>query len=495
MNNGGNSGISGNSGGAPPSLSTSHPRVLDFYARHPGVPFEQANLWLVEICESLFEKKARTESVAQMQSQLSLFTQSCAAQMEGLRGVLAALEDAAARNHGEAKAHLAAQLASQRRDCLADLKPVLDNQALCISEKCSHIADKNAASFGDKISLVILDQTPRLFQALKADLDVLALRKDKSLDDFASAFELKYCNMLKSLEPVYASIAALSAKNDLILRDLADFTAKFKSSSAKGKCSENLLSSVLHTMFPSGDVEDMTGVKASGDCILSRPHVAHRVMFENKNYERNVDKDEVEKFVRDVDALRTHAVLVSQKSGIAMKQNYQIEIHKGCVMVYIHHGEYSPEKLQIAVDIIDSMALRLAHLLLQDGAALHADGLGADHPDKHSLLLARDVLDRINDDYAHVVRQREAMALLLRDFHKKMAACIDDVRLPHLEDYLRPHYSIYAANKPHHPHASSTASPAETKEVCSHCNSYVANNKAALAAHRRGCLKKPPAKK
>ena len=488
--------------------------MLDFYARNPHVEFEQANLWLVEVMEALFEKKAQSESVAAMQAQLSLFAQSLGSQMAGVKGALGSLEDAVVRSHADGKAQLAAQLAATKREYLEDIRPVLENQALTLADKCASLADKNAAFFGERMALVLHDQTPRLFQdplrdmfsSLKCELDLLAAKKDKSVDEFAARFELKYANMLKSLEPVYASIASLQGQNDRIAQNLADFTAKFRSSNAKGRCSESLLSSVLHTMFPSGYVEDTSAVKASGDCVLARPNIPHRIMFENKHYERNVDREEVEKFVRDVDHLRMHAVLVSQKSGIAMKHNFQIELHKGCVLVFVHRGDYCADKLQIAVDIIDTLALRLAAIDAAQSAANNNNGVAGTSSSSscNAIAVPQELMDAINTDYAALVRRRENMLLLVRDFQKSIVHCIDEIQLPSLDALLRQHYSVYGAAATATATTTTAATTATiggaakrkasskaaaTNLVCDHCVDFVAQNKAALSAHRRACLK------
>ena len=46
------------------------------------------------------------------------------------------------------------------------------------------------------------------------------------------------------------------------------------------------------------------------------------------------------------------------------KQNYQIDIKGPYILVYIHNVEYCPYKIQIAVDIIDSLSNKLNGLNL-----------------------------------------------------------------------------------------------------------------------------------
>ena len=515
-------------------MQTSNARVVDFYARNPHISFEQANVWFVEIFETLFDKKGATESVALMNSQFSTFANMATAQMESLRVLLSSVDDSVTKGNHELKSYIMMQLTLMKREHVDDVKVVMENQMLTLNEKWSQISEKNSVFFTDKLSLVLNDQLPRFFHApiremhatLKTDLESVYARKDKNIDEFVNSFDLKYSNMLKSLDPVYNAITDMKLlvgnKCDNIARDVAEFTSKFtKNSSTKGRCSENLLSAVLDSLYPNGHIEDMSSNKASGDCVLSRPALTHKIMFENKNYERNVDKDEVEKFLRDVEHLRSHAVLVSQRSGISLKNNYQIEIHKGCIIVYVHKAEYLPERIQVAVDIIDSLAVRLQMLEKEENFDA-------------SLLLSQELMDLINDEYSAFVHSRENMSLLLRDFHKKMAGLIDDIRLPRLESYLKDRgYSIYSScgggggsggginssnagkrggnsNTTAVTTTAATKSPSRNGEpdtgtggdaaalpppplfTCGLCHKYTAASVKSMSAHRRGCIKKFP---
>ena len=52
---------------------------------------------------------------------------------------------------------------------------------------------------------------------------------------------------------------------------------------------------------------------------------------------RNAMITSIEKFLRDVEHQSCHGILISQKSGISRKQNFQVDIHNGYIVVYIHN--------------------------------------------------------------------------------------------------------------------------------------------------------------
>jgi hypothetical protein len=197
-------------------------------------------------------------------------------------------------------------------------------------------------------------------------------------------------------------------------------------------------------------------MKASGDFIMKR-NEKPTILFENKEYEHNVNKDEVIKFIRDIDVQNMNGVFLSQYSGISFKDNFQIDVHKGNVLVYIHNTEYSPEKIKIAVDIIDSLSVKIQELNI----------------DEHNNI-SKEMLDDINEEYQNFINQRELLITVLKDFQKKMTSQIESLKLPALEKYLEPKY----------------ANVRQKGITCNICNVFSASSKQSLSAHQRGCKKK-----
>lgn len=184
------------------------------------------------------------------------------------------------------------------------------------------------------------------------------------------------------------------------------------------------------------------------------------ILFENKDYKHNINKEEIAKFIVDVDNQNTHGIFLSQYSGIAFKQNYQIDIHKGKILVYVQNCEYSIDKIRIAVDIIDSLSLKLDDLFQDDNANT----------------ISKDLLDSINEEYQKYISQKESILMLLKDFTKKMTAQIEDIKFPELDKYLSQKYA-YVKN---------------SFFACDLCNNFNAPSKQSLSAHKRGCIKKNP---
>ena len=106
--------------------------------------------------------------------------------------------------------------------------------------------------------------------------------------------------------------------------------------------------------FPHGNIKNQSGIAQSCDFILTRQDKPD-ILFENKDYINNVPHEEIKKFIRDIEYQNKHGIMLSQHSGITQKQDYQIDIHGGNIMVFVHFVKYDESKLRVAVNLIDHL--------------------------------------------------------------------------------------------------------------------------------------------
>lgn len=299
---------------------------------------------------------------------------------------------------------------------------------------------------------------------------------DEAQNEFLSTIEFKLGNIIQNIQqPLYSTLNASEERlttnintikettnNSIVTQnkifvELEEFLGKYKSSTHKGKLGEEALSTVLHSIFNSAEIINTTGNKASGDFIMKRTDKPD-VMIENKEYNDNIPKEEVSKFIRDIDALNMSGIFISQHSGIAFKQNFQIDINKGNVLVYIQKCQYNPEYIRIAVDIIDNLSPKLKDFFTDDD----------------NCTISKDILDDINADYHSFISQKESLRTLLKDFTKRMITQIEELALPSLDRYLEPKYAYVK----------------DRFFKCDICDNFNGKSKQALSAHKRGCKKK-----
>jgi hypothetical protein len=230
-----------------------------------------------------------------------------------------------------------------------------------------------------------------------------------------------------------------------------------ENSSSKGKISENILYNILLSLYPTAQIDFVGTTKETGDIMLMRKDKP-TILFENKNYDKNVLQDEVKKFLRDVEHQNCSGIMLAQHYGITNKENFEIEINNTNVLVYLHKVEYDADKIKAAVDIVDHFKSTL-----EDNTAETGDVLTID----------KEVLDDINKEYQHFIANKLAHIKTIKDCQQKLIAQVEEFKIPNLENYLS---KLYATSS-------------SKNDVCEYCN-YVAKNSRALVAHYRGCSQK-----
>lgn len=175
--------------------------------------------------------------------------------------------------------------------------------------------------------------------------------------------------------------------------------------------------------------------------------------------DRNINTMEIKSFVKTSQEKSCHGILISQFTGITSKPNYHIDITNNRILVYIHQMEYSPDKLQIAVDTIDSISEKLSDFYFNAET-------------KYSV--PKEVLDDINREYQYFVLQKESISNALKDNYKKVLSQLDEIKFTSLDKFLSTRYT----------------SCKKQGFTCDLCNQFHVGTLKGLAAHKRGCTRK-----
>ena len=308
--------------------------------------------------------------------------------------------------------------------------------------------------------VILEDITKQLNSSVKSEnsineyissLDTKIQQFQQPIYSFINANQEQITNSLSSLKE---SNIVSQANQDKVLNDLGDFLNKYKTNSAyKGQSSEYMLGSVLNKMYPSSEVTDTRSMKECGDYMLKREGKLP-ILIENKNYDTNVNIDEIKKFLRDIKTQKCSGIFLSQYSGIVSKPNFFIEIHDSNVLVYLHNVEYSQDKIKTAIDVIDSLSNKLREL----NASENEEGI----------TIRKDVLDNINKEFQVFISQKELLTTTVKDFQKRILLQIEDLKMPDLTDYLNSKY----------------ASIQNQEWVCDVCKASF-TKKSSLASHKK----------
>lgn len=467
-------------------------RIWEFYNENKNIDIETANLLLLDFIETIFNEM--TDSNSNINAQLLSYINDNRNQIDFIKSNLSNINENISKLNTDIANNMMLQFVNLKKDYIDDVRQVIHNNTLSNNEKLSSLIEKNNIHLIDKTTLILNDVIPKnqehlnsqikntinhLHTLIAEDTNRLAknMNNDKSLQEFIHNFETKYNSMMQTIQqPLYSfftasenrineninvlketSATSLSSQTKL-QEELGEFLGKYNVSSNKGKFGEENLSTILNSMYQTAEIKNTSTTKSAGDFIMKRLDKP-TIMFENKDYKHNIDKEEIAKFIVDVENQGVNGIFLSQNSGISFKQNYQIDIHKGQILVYVQNCGYTPDKIRIAVDIIDKLASKIKDL-------------NEEEDEENSI--SKEILDTINEEYQVYIQQKESMMTLLKDFNKKITAQIDELKLPELDKYLSQKYAYVKT----------------TCFTCDLCNMFTCSTKASLSAHKRGCSKK-----
>jgi len=215
---------------------------------------------------------------------------------------------------------------------------------------------------------------------------------------------------------------------------------------------------ILNQMYCTSDVMQVSNTFGLYTLVMKRPNKP-KIVFANKDNDLNIELDDINNFIKFVEDNNCHGVFVSQNSGIASKPNYHIDYFNGNMVVYIQNTDYSQDKIKIAIDIIDNLSGKLLEFNKQT--------------DDNTIPTS--VLNDINKEYQLFISQKEALISVYKECQKKVLSQIDEIRFPCLDKYLSTKFTTQIQKQGF---------------KCDLCKSFNANNLKALAAHKRGCVRK-----
>ena len=310
-----------------------------------------------------------------------------------------------------------------------------------VKEIIKESATEQTRDLQHNIEMAMRNNTNTITERVGSEL----MREIEKLENMRGRNEGNIMNMLNNMEEKQ--------------KEVQEFLNNYKNSSIKGGLGENFLEGVLNEMYPSGEVTNTSKISQSCDFKLDRGNGYDIILIETKEYGRNVDLREVEKFKRDVDVQNQHAIFLSQKSGISTKNNYQFEFKGTNVLVYVHNVNYNSDLIRIAVNIIDSIAPKLREI------------------DKNIVenSISDELMNDLNIEMKNFIENKLNIIKNTKDFSKKMIEDIENISMPSLSKLL---FNKYGA---------STKEEGKGRYLCDICNVFRANNKRIMQTHKNQC--------
>lgn len=224
-----------------------------------------------------------------------------------------------------------------------------------------------------------------------------------------------------------SNIAELTNKNinvqTQLYTEMNEFLNKYRSSTVKGAVHETQLENLLSEMHTSAEVLNTTGLTDSGDFILKRKDKP-TILVENKQYNSNVPALEVKKFEDNCNTKGLHGIFLSQTSGIANRDNYQINYQNGNILIYLHRVDYCKEKIRAAIEMIDGLSVKLNQIREQQ------------EENNNDNIISKETLDEINIEYRKFALNKDKMISHIKETYKTSLSNMDELKMPSLDKYL-----------------------------------------------------------
>ena len=458
--------------------------ILSFYKENSNLNFVTMNHIFIDILKSLSSNLSNTINSTMNSKILSIVIDTHS-------------------NLNTIKSDIIIKLHETKKEYVEDIKTILQNNSLTNNEKINALIEKNNDSLLTKTTLIVNDVIPKsqdknymqiencikgFCSSITQDttkLLELTNKDDHHIDAVIKDIETQFSKMISTIQqPIFSFIQSSeertntgiqNVRDNLITQqldsnklttELHEFLQKYtNNSSVKGNVSETELFFLLQSIMPSDEIIKVSSDTATCDIKVNRMDINKpSILFENKDYTRSSSKDEIIKFERDLQIQKMHGIFISQKSPVALKNNFQIDIINGLIHIYIHYADYDPHKIKMAIDVIDSLDLKLKFL-------------EKSKEDEYSI--DKEDMDDILEEYRIFIVQKTQMIETIKSVTKQLIDKMEDIQLPKLKKLFMNLGNIENDND----------------FKCTFCISWTGKNKGSVSAHVRTCKLNPKNKK
>jgi hypothetical protein len=298
----------------------------------------------------------------------------------------------------------------------------------------------------DKILNIFNEKYNKLFEIISEQIS-----PDKTLQ----LIENKYNNIKEDIDKMKTYSELTTINQEKTNNDLLNYFGRNKKSSIIGQQGEDELYKVLCDLLPSSDIIKTGNESGKGDFLILREN-KNNILVETKHYNTNVKREEIEKFLRDIDNTNYNGIFLSQTSGIVNKTNYQIDIHNNNILIYIHNVDYDSNKINIAINLIDLLSEKIKKEDIKD------------------FKISNETLKNINNEYNNLINIRDKMLNELKDYYKKTIDNYNNLNILSLERILSLNYATHK----------------KILNTCEYCKKFECESLNSLARHKTACRKK-----
>lgn len=457
--------------------------ICAFYKAHPFININSINRLCIELLNTVIGKgdAISTNNFNHLISE-----------MTANKNAMLLLQDTVNSMKTENLTSIISELNEIKEEYLHELKTLVISET---TDKISMIMEANNANLLNKTVDVIRNVIPNInakqyddinrslysFQkTISSDTQNLLKSVDtQALKEYMNNFEIKSSLMLQNIQqPIISFISSSEErinknvtaikenitnaedKHISFVNNVTSMLDNYKQKQHLSHRSNNHFISFLTKSFRNADISSKLFGLDNATTIMKRI-TKPTILIQNYELDTNIHTDDINSFMNTISDENTCGILISQYSGVSNKNDFQIEFHDNNVVIFIHNADYSNTKIEAAVNIIDHLYFKLHQF--------NKTGINDD------FTIPKDILELINNEYQMFISQKNAVIDVLKESQKKVMAQLDEIKFPSLDKYLSSKYS---------------APIVKQGLKCDICKCYSANNLKALAAHKRGCMRK-----
>jgi len=342
------------------------------------------------------------------------------------------------------------------------LERVLDkSKPVDLAQELLNKFDNLKCEMKQQIQDVNAENKNNMRDLLRSEVGVDAISNNigKKIDGMSGLEREKMKNDINSTiqTSIGDKLTRIDVKNEELTSKFNEYIGRQENSNQKGRMSENELKATLDELFPTAIVDKISGEAHTCDIIIKRDE-KDDILIENKNYKTKVPVTEVNKFISDTENKEKHGIFISQYSPIANKDNFQIDIDSGRVLLYICNVNYDKDIITTAVKIIDNFAMAIGKVSVCG----------------NSENVKMELIDKFNDEYKKFIVKRENLVAKLKESYSQSIDIIREMDMPSIDKFLRERFA----------HAETNLL------LCDVCNTFKALNLKSLNKHKYHCKKK-----
>jgi|LauGreDrversion4_2_1035121.scaffolds.fasta_scaffold19689_1 hypothetical protein len=457
-------------------LSFTNKEVFEFYQKH-SIDFEQINLLFYNILQQIYtstDNSYNANIASTILTKITNIEQSIIKQQNEFNDCFLKLD-------------------GYRKDYINDVKLILMSNNV---EHISPLIRETNNTLIDKTALIINELFPKNQSNISKDIDnnfkllqsqlinetnklLSSSINNKAIEDFIHNSNLSMTQTLNTLTTIITTtesrlenkLSTNSHKIDNIQKmfdsynnsnsklqsSVTDMLKKFEKGSGKGNVSENVVYNILLSLFPCAQIDYVGNEqKETGDIILNRTNKP-KILIENKDHDTcNVPKQDIDKFIRDCEIQKCCGIMFAQNKGIANKENFELQINNGNILLYVHNVNFDSDKIKTAIEIVEQFKMKYDEINI----------------DNNNFSIDASTLEEINREFNAYTQQKHSMLKLVKDFTERINTSIDELKMPRLEQLLSKHYATSAK---------------QGDNICKYCEKYIPKS---MLQHLRFCQRK-----